>query len=86
MARSADIVPLAQAGLMREAAELLCGGHNPAGALSEALRVNLRSVQRWMAGQNRVPPALWQELLLLVCAKEAALVQLRRGIEALSDE
>lgn len=86
MARSADSVPLAQPGLMREAAELLCGGHNPALALSDALRVNLRSVQRWMAGQNRLPPALWQELLELIFAKEAALIHLRRRIEELEQD
>lgn len=82
MARSGDSVSAAQPEVMKQCAALLVGGFNPTLALADVLRVNQRSVQRWLAGQNAVPPALWRELLGIVEEREAALRQLRAALEA----
>lgn len=70
-----DNPPEADVALFREIAETLYGPH-PADLLADALEVNIRSVQRWLAGQNRVPDAIWDSTEALLRAQSAALEKL----------
>lgn len=83
MARS-DNVPLAAAELIREAAAVLFGP-TPVPQLAEALEVNTRTVQRWLAGQNTVPAGVWHQLLELVAERERDLARLRVKLETIEE-
>lgn len=39
-------------------------------ALAKALNINLRSVQRWVAGTHPIPESAWQEIIELTAAKQ----------------
>lgn len=56
-----DNPPAQDVRLFREIAETLYGPH-PADLLADALGVNIRTVQRWLAGQNSVPDHAWDNL------------------------
>ena len=66
-----DNPPESDVALFREIAETLYGPH-PADLLADALEVNIRSVQRWLAGQNRVPDAIWGKMYTLLRGVDAA--------------
>jgi hypothetical protein len=57
------VIP-AHTQLLTEAATLLYGP-DWVRPLAHTLDVNLRTVQRWAAGQNAVPPFVWPHLVQL---------------------
>lgn len=79
MARS-DNVAMADVALIRRIAETLYGDR-PAVSLGQALGVNPRTVERWLAGQNAIPAGIWDQLPAVAAAREREIAELRRELE-----
>jgi hypothetical protein len=63
--------------LLRWCGECLYGEHwvSP---LARALGVNLRTMQRWVAGQNEPRESLWREIDELLLRRQSDLAAVRR--------
>lgn len=63
--------------LLRRVAEALYGSQWH-GDLARALDVNMRTVQRWSAGEYLPPPGIWLELVDLMKARREELARLAK--------
>lgn len=61
--------------LLRRSGEALYGSLWQS-ELARALGVNLRSMQRWSAGEFRPPPGIWLEISGLLAARQLTLAAL----------
>jgi len=65
--------------LLREAGEALYGPRWQSD-LARDLKVSDRTVRRWDAGSNEIPPGVWPELRALLRARGLALASVRRKL------
>jgi len=65
--------------LLRQAGEALYGPRWQSD-LARDLRVSDRTVRRWDAGQNEIPPGVWVELRTLLTTRGVALAAIRRKL------
>jgi hypothetical protein len=76
---------LADAELIR-AVDAALFGWPVADQMCRALEVNRRTVQRWLNGQNEVPPYRWEQLAEMLEERMEELRRLREALAARADD
>lgn len=77
-----DDAAVADTQLMQLVSRSVFGtGAQAADRMGDALKINRRSVQRWLNGQNPVPAFVLRELLELVASRQRELAVIRETLE-----